>query len=66
MELLEQLNINLFALVANLIGFLILLWLLNNFLFKPANKMLDERAQDVRLTYDKLEAEQRQKEERIS
>lgn len=63
MEILNSLNINLSALLANLIGFGILLWLLNQFLFKPANKMLDDRAQDVRVTYDKLEAEQRQMQE---
>jgi F-type H+-transporting ATPase subunit b len=63
MEILQSLNINLQALVANLIGFLILLFLLKQFLFDPANKMLDERAQDVRVTYDKLEAEQRQMQE---
>jgi F-type H+-transporting ATPase subunit b len=39
------------------------MFLLTNFLFKPVNKMLDERQQDIKVAYDKIEAEQREMQE---
>jgi F-type H+-transporting ATPase subunit b len=63
MEILQSLNINLNAVIINVLGFGILMVLLTNFLFKPVNKMLDERQQDIRVAYDKIEAEQREMQE---
>jgi F-type H+-transporting ATPase subunit b len=58
--LLHSLNIEPTAIPVNIVGFLILLAIANNMVFKPINKVLEERQQDVRVTYDKLEAEQQQ------
>lgn len=58
--LLHSLNIEPLAIPVNIVGFLLLLFIANNMVFKPINKVLEERQQDVRVTYDKLEAEQQQ------
>lgn len=63
MEILQSLNINLNAVIINILGFGILMFLLTNFLFKPVNKMLEERQQDIKVAYDKIEAEQREMQE---
>lgn len=62
-KLLADLNISGQAFLFNLVGFLILLYIANIMVFKPINQVVEERQQDVRVTYDKLEAEQRQMQE---
>jgi F-type H+-transporting ATPase subunit b len=62
-KLLSDLNIDPFAFVINVVGFLLLLFVANTLVFKPINQVLEERQQDVRVTYDKLEAEQKQMQE---
>ncbi len=48
--------INWFTLVAQIINFLILLWLLNKFLYKPVLKALDEREARIALTISDAES----------
>ncbi|GAB4457215.1 MAG: hypothetical protein OHK0029_16590 [Armatimonadaceae bacterium] len=62
-QLLGDLNIDWVAFAINIVGFLLLLAVANNLVFKPINTVLEERQQDVRVTYDKLEAEQKQMQE---
>jgi F-type H+-transporting ATPase subunit b len=62
-KLLSELNIVPQAFLFNLAGFLLLLYIANVMVFKPINQVVEERQQDVRITYDKLEAEQRQMQE---
>lgn len=47
METLNQFGINPILLAAQVVNFLILLWLLNKFLYKPVLKVLEERKQKV-------------------
>jgi F-type H+-transporting ATPase subunit b len=58
--LLGSLNLNPVALVFNIVGFLLLLYVANNMVFKPIGKVLEERQQDVKTTYDQIEADQKQ------
>ncbi len=62
MELLHQLNIDLAALLVNIVGFLVLLWAMNFFLFKPIGQAMAERQQTIKATYDQLEADRQQME----
>lgn len=62
MELLDQLNINPTAVVINIVGFVLLLFVLRKMVFAPIGKVLEERQTDIATTYDKLEADQRQME----
>jgi F-type H+-transporting ATPase subunit b len=59
-KLFESLNIEPLAILVNIVGFVCLLLIANRLVFQPINKVLDERQQDVRITYDKIEAEQQQ------
>lgn len=47
MEVLNQFGINPILLAAQVVNFLILLWLLNKFLYKPIIRVLEERKQKV-------------------
>lgn len=47
MEILDQFGINVFLLGAQIVNFLILLFLLNKFLYKPLLKVLDVRKQKI-------------------
>jgi F-type H+-transporting ATPase subunit b len=58
--LLSSLNIDWKALIFNIVGFLLLLKVADKMVFKPIGRVLEERQQDVRVTYDKLESEQQQ------
>jgi len=55
MTFLEQLGITPALLLTQVIGFLILLWLLNRFMFKPIFGILDQRQADIKATYDQLD-----------
>ena len=56
----DQLGLNIPTLIAQLINFLILLFLLRLFLWKPITGMLDERQRRIK---ESLEAAERMKEE---
>ncbi|OGG44471.1 hypothetical protein A2841_00110 [Candidatus Kaiserbacteria bacterium RIFCSPHIGHO2_01_FULL_48_10] len=63
MELLGQLGINGTLLLAQAVNFLLLLWILNRFLYKPIVKMLDERkakAESMQLSESKMEEKKKQ------
>lgn len=62
MEVINSLGFDPVAFILNVFGFLILLWLLNKFLFKPVGGLLEQRQRDISSTYDKLEADRRQME----
>ena len=56
MQLLEQLAIDPKLIVVNIIGFLLLFWLLKKLMYKPITQMLDTRKEDIQSTYDAAEA----------
>jgi F-type H+-transporting ATPase subunit b len=56
-KLLESLNIDKGLIGFNILGVIALLYVCNNLVFKPINKLLDERAGDINSTYDKLDAD---------
>lgn len=58
--LLGSLNLDPIALIFNIVGFVLLLLVANNMVFKPIGRVLDERQQDVKATYDRIEADQKQ------
>ena len=61
-SLMKTLGIDPAALVVQLIGFLLLVMLLNKFLFGPIKVLLSRRQQDIQETYDKIEADKREME----
>ncbi|MDW8107204.1 MAG: F0F1 ATP synthase subunit B [Armatimonadota bacterium] len=61
--LLELLGIDLNILIIQIAGFLLLLWVMTKFFWKPIGAMLEARRQDINATYDKLEADRRAMEE---
>ena len=54
-----------FTLILQIISFLILLWLLAKFLYKPFMKYLDERAEDVRRLIEGAEHDRKKAEEHL-
>ena len=62
MGLLEQLNIDPRAILINIVGFVLLLFVLRKMVFTPIGKVLAERQHDINSTYDQLEADRRQME----
>lgn len=63
MGILEQLGINPALIVVNVLGFVLLLWLLKRFLYGPITQVLAGRAEDVRSTYAAAESEKSAMEE---
>jgi len=63
MSFLQQLGITPALLITQIVGFLILLFLLNRFMFKPIFGILDQRQADIKATYDQLEADRNRMEE---
>ncbi len=57
--LLELLGIDFNILIIQIVGFLLLLWVMTKFFWKPIEAMLESRRQDINATYDKLEADRR-------
>jgi F-type H+-transporting ATPase subunit b len=57
--ILEQLGISFDVLIIQAVGFLLLLWLMRRFFWKPISATLENRRQDINSTYDKLEADRR-------
>ncbi len=63
MNFLQQLGITPALLLTQVVGFLILLFLLNRFMFKPIFGILDQRQADIKATYDQLDADRARMEE---
>ncbi len=57
MGILEQLGIDPKLIVVNILGFLLLLWILKKFLYKPVMQMLADRQEEIRSTYEAAERE---------
>ncbi|MFN4032017.1 MAG: F0F1 ATP synthase subunit B [Fimbriimonadales bacterium] len=57
--LLELLGIDFNILIIQIVGFLVLLWVMAKFFWKPLGNMLESRRQDINATYDKIEADRR-------
>jgi F-type H+-transporting ATPase subunit b len=57
MDMLHNLGIDPKLVVVQVVGFLILLWLLNKYAYKPIFKILDDRQNDIKATYDQLDAD---------
>lgn len=49
--------------ITQLVGFGLLLWFLNRFVFKAIFAILDERRRDIQETYDQLDADRKRMEE---
>ncbi len=56
-SLFEYLGIRPDLIAVNIVSFLLLLWILNKFLFKPIMAVMDQRAEDIRNTYQTAEDE---------
>ncbi|HOM70669.1 MAG TPA: F0F1 ATP synthase subunit B [Armatimonadota bacterium] len=61
--LFEELGIDPTIIVVNIIGFILLVWLLKRFLYRPITQMMDQRAEDIRSTYAAAETEKAAMEE---
>jgi F-type H+-transporting ATPase subunit b len=61
--ILEQLGISLDVLIIQAAGFLLLLWLMRRFFWKPVSAILENRRNDINNTYDKLESDRRSMEQ---
>lgn len=56
---LEQLGVTPEIILIQAVGFLVLLWLMIRYFWKPIQQMLEARRQDINATYDKIEADRR-------
>lgn len=68
MEALKDFGVQLPLLVASIINFVILLWLLKKFLYQPILKTLDERRETIKKSIENaefIEAEKKKTEERV-
>ncbi len=63
MNFLQQLGITPALLLTQIVGFLILLFLLNRFMFKPIFGILDQRQADIKATYDQIEQDRKRMED---
>lgn len=57
MEIIKELGIDPTVIVVNIIGFLVLVALLKKLLYKPVTSALEDRANEIRATYEAAEAE---------
>jgi F-type H+-transporting ATPase subunit b len=55
MGFLDQLGVTPALLITQIVGFIILMLLLNRFMFKPIFGILDQRQADIKATYDQLD-----------
>lgn len=58
-QILHALNIEPKAILVQIAGFLVLLWLLKRFLFGPVSNLLAARQSEIQSAYDKLEEDRR-------
>ena len=52
-------DVSLTQIITQIIGFVIVLWVLKKYAFRPFMKILDERAKEVKSEYDHIEDEKR-------
>jgi F-type H+-transporting ATPase subunit b len=57
LEILEQLGIDYRLIIVNILGFLILVWILKKFLYGPITQMIANRGEEIRSTYETAESE---------
>lgn len=62
-ENIGPLALNIPLIITQIIGFLILLWFLNRFVFKPIFAVLDQRQADIDATYAQLDDDRRKMEQ---
>jgi len=62
-DIANTLNIDVSAIVINIIGFVLLIFIANSMVFKPIGRVIDERKQDIDQTYDTLDTDRRQMDE---
>ena len=63
MSFLDQLGVTPALLLTQIVGFIILMLLLNRFAFKPLFGILDQRQADIKATYDQLDDDRRRMEQ---
>ena len=63
MNFLQQLGITPALLFTQMVGFVLLMLLLNKFMFKPIFGILDQRQADIKATYDQLDDDRKRMEE---
>jgi F-type H+-transporting ATPase subunit b len=57
MDILHSLGIDPKLLIGQIVGFLVLMWAMNKWIYKPALKFLDDRRSEITATYDQLDAD---------
>lgn len=57
--ILELLGIDFNILIIQMVGFLLLLWVMTRYFWKPIQATLEARRADINATYDKIEADRR-------
>ena len=62
MDLLKNLNIDPLAILVNLVGFVLLLFIANKLVFKPIGKVIDERQGEIAADYNKVDTAKSQME----
>ena len=62
MDILHSLGIEPLAVITQIIGFAILLWILNRLLYKPLFGTLAQRQADINATYEQLDADRQRME----
>jgi len=62
-ENIGPLSLNIPLIVTQIVGFLLLLWFLNRFVFKAIFAILDQRQADIKATYDQLDDDRKRMEE---
>lgn len=63
MDILHSLGIEPKLVITQIIGFAVLLWILNRLLYKPLFSTLAQRQADIKATYDQLDADRKRMEE---
>ena len=63
MSFLDQLGVTPALLLTQIVGFLILLFVLNRFMFRPIFGILDQRQADIKATYDQLDDDRKRMEQ---
>ncbi len=62
-EIIKALGIDGRLILTQFLGFILLLFFLNKYVFKPANGILQERQDDIKHTYDQLDADRQRMED---
>jgi len=57
MQILQSLDIDLWGVFAQIVGFIAFIWFFKKLLYSPLVKILDDRQAEIKLTYDQLDAD---------